>query len=124
MSGLFFMITTIFALFSAVIHILFFTLESIVFTKKLGRTIFRLSAEQAEANRLFAFNQGFYNLFLAVGVFVGLALPKEAGSALLLFCLGSMFLAGIVLVCSSKELWRGTLIQSLPPLIAILSLIF
>ncbi|PIP94931.1 MAG: epimerase [Bdellovibrio sp. CG12_big_fil_rev_8_21_14_0_65_39_13] len=115
------MITTIFAIISALIHILFFTLESVVFTKKLGRTIFRMTEEQAQANRLFAFNQGFYNLFLALGIFASISLEKEA---LLIFCLSSMFLAGIVLVFSSKELWRGTVIQSIPPLIALLTLIF
>jgi len=115
------MITTTFAIISALIHILFFTLESVLFTKKLGRTIFRMTDEQAQANRLFAFNQGFYNLFLAFGIFISLALEKES---LLVFCLSSMFLAGIVLVFSSKDLWRGTLIQSVPPLIALLSLIF
>lgn len=110
----------IFAILAAVVHVLFFLLESILFKGKIGKAVFRMSDQQIEHCELFAFNQGFYNLFLSVGLFVGVMLPHEVGAALKMFCLISMYMAGIVLFFSDRRLWRGTLIQSVLPLLALL----
>src|SRR5256885_11019388 len=64
----------LFALLAGVVHVLIFCMESLWWTSPTVRARFRHTAEQAEATRLFAFNQGFYNLFLAVGTIAGLAL--------------------------------------------------
>ena len=75
------MLTVMFlvALLAGVVHVLIFCMESLWWTSPKVRARFRQTPEQAEATRLFAFNQGFYNLFLAVGTFAGLAL--EIGRA-------------------------------------------
>ena len=73
--------------------------------------------------RSWAFNQGFYNLFLAIGVLVGIALiatgETDAGRGIILFACGSMAAAGIVLVQHNRRFLRAALIQSVPPAVAI-----
>ena len=76
--------------------------------------------------RSWAYNQGFYNLFLTVGVAIGLTLvavgDQAAGRAIVLFACGSMIAAGVVLVLHSPQLLRAGLIQVLPPLVAVLAI--
>jgi putative membrane protein len=74
-----------------------------------------------------AFNQGFYNLFLALGVGLGLVLhltgtAAPAGIALVLFALASMLLAALVLLASNPRMVRPALIQGAAPALAIASL--
>jgi putative membrane protein len=68
-----------------------------------------------------AYNQGFYNLFLAVGAVLGLILygvgMHAAGLALVLFTTASMVLAAVVLVTTGRGYWRPALIQGTLPLI-------
>ena len=109
---------------AGVIHVAIFCMESLWWTTSNVRARFRQSPEQAEATRLFAFNQGFYNLFLALGVFAGLALVLAAypGAGLTLAtwsCL-SMLGAAVVLVASAPQLKRGAFIQGTAPLVFLL----
>jgi 4-hydroxybenzoate polyprenyltransferase len=73
------LIAQIFAIIAGLVHVMAFVLESLVFHRPgvqrflLGRT------EVTPAVRLWAFNQGFYNLFLATGAIVG-AILWIAGS--------------------------------------------
>ena len=82
--------------------------------------------QQAEATRELAFNQGFYNLFLAVLVAAGIALfalgHPLVGATLVLAGTGSMVAAGLVLALSSPAKRRAALVQAGPPLLAILLL--
>jgi putative membrane protein len=93
-------------LVAAAIHVLFFVMESATFTKPetYGR-FFVASQGDAEILRPWAFNQGFYNLFLAVGAVAGVVAVNagqiEAGRALVLFACGSMAAAG-------SSCWRPT----------------
>src|SRR5258705_9672640 len=66
------------ATLAAVVHVLVFCMESLWWTTPKVRARFRQAPEQADATKLFAFNQGFYNLFLAIGVFAGLAFVLTA----------------------------------------------
>ena len=74
-----------------------------------------------------AFNQGFYNLFLALGTFVGLFLlawgNPVAGKWVMLVALSSMVLASVVLVVSHRKLWRAALVQGVVPLLGIVFLL-
>jgi putative membrane protein len=83
------------------------------------------SFDEATQFKLSFFNQGFYNLFLAIGMFVGIYLLKyqtsSHGISLMLFCCASMFAASIVLLVSKPNMLRGVFIQGLCPLIAILT---
>lgn len=79
------------------------------------------SQADADTMKFFAFNQGFYNLFLALGVFIGLALLGvnfSAGIALVLAATISMLLAAVVLVASDPRMLRAAAIQGTLPLIA------
>jgi len=104
-----------------VIHVLFFLVESAWWTTPGVRRRFRQTPEQAEATKLLAFNQGFYNLFLAAGTFGGLALTLAGrpgpGLAIAAWCCLSMLAAAVVLAASSPALRRGALIQGAAPLV-------
>jgi len=86
------------------------------------------SDANAEVARSFAYNQGFYNLFLAAGVAIGVALVAAgdvvSGRAVTLFACGSMLAAGLVLVLHSRSFLRAALIQAVPPAVAVLGILF
>ena len=107
----------IFAGLAGVIHIAFFVLESFLFTKPAGRKIFGTSAADAETMKFFAFNQGFYNLFLAIGTFSGIALGHRV---LVIFTCASMVGAAAILATGGTKLIRGVIMQGAPPLIALI----
>ncbi|MBU1586584.1 MAG: DUF1304 domain-containing protein [Actinobacteria bacterium] len=121
-------IGSIFVFIAAVIHVLIFFLESVLWSKPSTWKRFGLKT-QAEADivRPMAFNQGFYNLFLAIGVGIGLVLmgvvgAKQPGMAIALFSALSMVLAALVLVTSSPKLARSAAIQGIAPLIGVIFL--
>jgi len=111
------------AIVAALIHVWFFVLESLWFSRPAVWARFGLaSQEEARTVRSFAFNQGFYNLFLAIGVAIGLLLAATgdpvAGRAIVLFACGSMGAAGIVLVLHNRDFMQAALIQIAPALFA------
>jgi len=112
------------ALLAGVVHVLIFCMESLWWTSPKVRARFRQTPEQAEATRLFAFNQGFYNLFLAVGTFAGLALVLvgHPDSGLTLVSWNCLFMLGaaIVLAASAPQMRRGAFIQGAAPFLFLL----
>lgn len=114
----------IFALIAALFHLLAFTLESILYMRPAVHRRFNAKTpEEAQASRLFAFNQGFYNLFLTLGCLLGLVLWHQGqvtvGSTLVLFTCASMLGAASVLFFSAPGMLRVALYQGLPPAIVI-----
>ena len=106
---------------AAVLHVVFFVFESLLWTRPEVYARFGIgSREQAETIRPMAFNQGFYNLALAVGLFVGIVLLGRDGSAgvvgttLVLFATGCMVVAGVVLASTGRGYWRAASIQLVP----------
>lgn len=114
------MITTvanICVLFVAVLHIYFLYLEMFMWTKPLGRKIFRNDAEFAKKTAVLAANQGLYNGFLAAGlIWSALASGNEA-LHLKIFFLGCVVVAGIYGGYSANK--KIFFIQALPALIAL-----
>ncbi|MGR2752486.1 DUF1304 domain-containing protein [Agromyces arachidis] len=109
-------------LLAALLHVWIFVLESVRWRHPgTWRTFGVRTQEQAETLRPMAYNQGFYNLFLAVGAFVGVALlavgQPEAGRALVLFATASMAAAAVVLTTTGPGYLRPALIQGTLPLI-------
>ena len=112
------------ALVAAAIHVWFFVLESILFMQpRVFRRFGLASEDEARVVRSFAYNQGFYNLFLAAGAIGGVAKSltgdPEGGVPVLLFACGSMVAAGIVLVTHNRGFARAAAVQVIPPLVAI-----
>ena len=113
----------VFAGLAALLHIYIFTMESLTWTSARTRAVFGLTAEEAETTKLLAFNQGFYNLFLAIVTILGIPPvitgDKAVGVALVLAGVGSMVAAAIVLLLSAPGKARAALIQGTFPAIAI-----
>jgi putative membrane protein len=113
-----------FAGLAALMHVYIFWLEALAFDTA-GRKAFQLSAEDAAVMKPWAFNQGFYNLFLAIGTAVGIATmgaTRDAGIALVVFGVGSMLAAALVLITSSREQARGAIGQGTFPLLCLISI--
>jgi|SRR5215217_2376267 len=114
----------IFAVIAALIHVLFFVMESIVFSRPEVWMRFGLKS-QADADVLkpMALNQGFYNLFLALGVLVGVVLVNRgavtSGVTAVVFGCACMVLAALVLVSSNRHFFTASLVQGALPLLAI-----
>ena len=109
---------------AALLHVYIFVLESVRWSHPNVWRIFGLtSQEAADATKPMAYNQGFYNLFLAIGAGLGVVLwavngvGDVAGRTLLLFSLGSMLAAALVLLTSGRKYLRPAAVQGTLPLI-------
>ena len=120
----------VFAALAALLHALIFVMESLLFTRPAIYGRFGLKSQQdAETVRPMAYNQGFYNLFLAIGALAGLALLlwaglPYAGRALVLFTMASMTAAAVVLTTTGAGYLRAALIQGTLPLIGFVLFLF
>ena len=114
----------VFVSLAALLHVYIFTLESVNWSRPATWKIFGIRSQaHADIIRPMAFNQGFYNLFLAVEaglgvVLIGVSMPVAV--TLMVVGAGSMVLAALVLLLSSKTTRRSALIQGVPPFIALL----
>jgi putative membrane protein len=109
---------------AALIHVWFFVLESLWFSRPAVWARFGLTTDdEARTVRSFAFNQGFYNLFLAAGIAGGLLLIATGnavtGRPIVLFSCACMVGAGVVLVASNRHFAAGGALQAVPPLVVI-----
>ncbi len=113
----------VFAALAAAVHVYIFWLEALAF-ETVGRKAFGVSAEDAAIMKPWAYNQGFYNLFLAIGVAVGLGLTngnRDAGIAVIVFATASMATAATVLIGSDPSKARGALVQGLFPAVSLIA---
>ncbi|HYZ69498.1 MAG TPA: DUF1304 domain-containing protein [Mycobacterium sp.] len=118
----------VFAILAAALHVYIFVMESLTWTSARTRATFGTTPETAETTKELAFNQGFYNLFLAVVTAVGLvgylSGHRAVGLALIFAGVGSMLAAAVVLLTSSPDKARAAVVQGIFPLIAIVLLAF
>lgn len=116
----------LFAGIAVFIHVYIFYLESLAWTEDATRRTFGTTVEQARATRALAFNQGFYNLFLAIAAGVGILLvvvgSVTVGATLVFTGAGSMVAAGMVLMLSDRSKIRPALVQLVAPLIGVITL--
>ena len=120
-------LATVFAALAALLHVYIFVMESVQWTQpKIWKRFGVADQSAADTTKPMAYNQGFYNLFLAIGVVIGLVLlfagsdtapVHAAGLALVLFALGSMVAAALVLLTTGLRYLRAALIQGTLPLI-------
>jgi putative membrane protein len=107
----------------ALLHVFFFYLESVSWSKPSSWKRFGVkSAEDAETVKPWAFNQGYYNLFIAIGTLVGVGLIAltdldQAGIAIAIFGALIMAGAGVVLVSTNRRMAKAALIQGAAPFI-------
>ncbi|MET1000151.1 MAG: DUF1304 domain-containing protein [Marmoricola sp.] len=116
----------VFAGLAALLHVYIFVLESVRWEHPTTRRAFGTTEETAAITKPLAYNQGFYNLFLAVGLFVGIVLMpsrEDAAVALLAFGMGSMVAAATVLITSDSSKARAAVIQGLFPALGLLCLL-
>jgi putative membrane protein len=129
MSGVFLVLGVIFVAIAALIHIVIFVLESVLWSRPTTWKRFGLrSQEEADIVRPMAYNQGFYNVFLALGAGAGIVMIAYAnvqaqGIALSIFVLLSMLLASVVLITSNPKLARAAMTQGVAPLIGLIFLV-
>lgn len=113
--------------FGALVHVYVFVLESVLWRGPRARRTFGTTEEEARVTAALALNQGFYNLFLAVEVVVGIVLlalgATVAGITALLIGAGSMVGAGLVLVVSDRSKALAAAVQAVVPAIAVVLLV-
>ena len=119
-------IALVFTGLAALLHVCIWVMESLTWRKPATWKRFGVATqEDAETQALFAFNQGFYNLFLAIIAAVGtIGVAKGgacaiAGWALIFASTASMLGAAAVLASCGKQYLRAAVTQGLFPLLAI-----
>jgi putative membrane protein len=120
------LVACVLAALAALVHVYIFVLESLRWTDPGTRRVFGTTEETAAITAPLAYNQGFYNLFLAIGTAVGIALvPSDAPGcrALIVFGTGSMLAAALVLITSDRSKARAAAIQGTLPALALLALL-
>jgi putative membrane protein len=118
----------VFAGLAALIHVYIFALESLRFDQPATWKVFGVrNAEEAGVLKPLMYNQGFYNLFLAIGTAAGIGLTSggdhDAGLALVTFCCASMVTAALVLAGADRSKARGAVVQGTMPAVALLCLL-
>ncbi|UFN42928.1 DUF1304 domain-containing protein [Nocardioides okcheonensis] len=108
---------------AAFLHVYIWVLESFRWTEPATRRTFGTSESDAEITKPLAYNQGFYNLFLAVMVIVGIlagGADTTVGATLILAGTGSMLAAALVLVTHDRSMARAAVTQGTLPALAVL----
>jgi putative membrane protein len=115
------------ATLAALLHVVFFVFESVLWSRPAVYRRFGVkSQEHADTTAPMAYNQGFYNLALALGVLVGVVLLSLDGDRLLVgktlvvFGTGCMAMAGLVLASTGSKYLRAAAIQFVPAALALI----
>jgi putative membrane protein len=114
------------AALAALVHVYIFVLESVRWEDPATRRVFGTTEEIAALTQPLAYNQGFYNLFLAIVTAAGVALVgshRESAVALLCAGTGSMLAAALVLITSDRSKARAAVVQGLFPALSLLCLL-
>ncbi|GLU49486.1 DUF1304 domain-containing protein [Nocardiopsis ansamitocini] len=110
---------------SGLFHVAVFVMESFLLHRPGVARVFLVTPDTLPAVRPWAFNQGWYNLFLALGALGGIAVSlggaPVVGTTLSLFACGCMAGAAIVLAFSDPRMRGSALKQGLFPLLALLA---
>ncbi|GHJ44381.1 membrane protein [Catellatospora sp. TT07R-123] len=113
----------IFAVLAGLLHVLIFVMESVLFRRPAVHGRFRTRPADLDAVRPWALNQGFYNLFLALGALGGVAAvhagQAATGAAVALFSCACMLGAALVLIATDRRMARAALTQGLLPALAL-----
>jgi len=121
-----YVLIAVLAALASALHVYIFWMESLAWDGPAARRTFGpATPAEVEATRALAYNQGFYNLFLAVASIVGIVLlfasDSAAGVTLVLVGTGSMLAAAIVLFLSSPGKRRAAITQGTLPLLTVVA---
>lgn len=115
------------AALAVLLHVVFFLFESVFWSRPAVHARFGIASQRdADTIRPMAYNQGFYNLALAVGVTVGIALLETHGSSLVVakslvvFGTACMAVAGLVLASTGRSYLRAAAVQFIPAVVALI----
>lgn len=111
---------------AAALHVFIWSMESITWTEPATWKRFGLDSQaDADTTAPMAYNQGFYNLFLAVGTIIGIVLViadhEDVGWTLVVFSCGSMVTASLVLVSSGAKYARAAATQGTVPVLTVIA---
>ena len=113
------------AALAGLVHVWIFVMESVLFDRPSIHAQFGVRGQDVPVVRPWAYNQGFYNLFLGIGALVGAVVAASGqhgvGLALVLVSCGSMLAAAVVLVASRRTMARAAATQGMLPLLAVLA---
>jgi putative membrane protein len=113
-------IAQVLVVLAGVFHLFVFAMESLLFSKPSTYRRFLISSDaEVAVVKPWALNQGFYNLFLAIGALGGLIIGSDKGHAISLFACACMVGAGLVLGASDRRMARAAVLQATPPIIAL-----
>ncbi|HIW29255.1 MAG TPA: DUF1304 domain-containing protein [Candidatus Luteococcus avicola] len=116
-----FIAAAVFVVLAVLLHVYIWYLESFAWTTK-ARAVFGTGEQEALATQEMAFNQGFYNLFLALIALAGLLVAgrsRGTGIALMLAGTGSMLAAAALLFATSSDKRSAAIKQGVCPLLAV-----
>ncbi|MGF9763494.1 DUF1304 domain-containing protein [Microvirga sp. 0TCS3.31] len=119
-------LAVVLAVGAALLHVYIWVLEAFRWNEPATRKTFGVSEADAPVLAPMAYNQGFYNLFLAITTIVGVALlgeREDVGRALALAGTGSMLGAALVLVTHDRSMARAAITQGTLPALAVLFLL-
>jgi putative membrane protein len=98
----------------ALLHLYFLVLEMFLWTRPLGRKVFRMSPEKAEMTKVLAANQGLYNGFLVAGLVWSILAQRVDVATFFLACVTVAGASGAATV--SKRIFY---VQALPAIVAL-----
>jgi len=112
---------------ASLLHVAIFAMESLLWTRPAVWRRFGLRSQaDAEITRPMAYNQGFYNLFLALIGVTGIVLDvaaNPAGFVLMVVATASMIAAAIVLATTGRRYLRAAMMQGTLPALGLLALL-
>ncbi len=111
---------------AAALHVFIWTMESLTWRQPATWKRFGLDSQaDADTTAPMAYNQGYYNLFLAVVAIVGIVLVvvdrDDAGWALVIAACASMAAASLVLLSTGAGYARAAATQGTIPALAVLA---
>ncbi len=111
---------------AAALHVFIWTMESITWKQPATWKRFGVASQaDADTTAPMAYNQGYYNLFLAVITVIGIVLVvvadrNDAGWALMIAGCGTMAAAALVLLSTGAGYARAAATQGTVPALAVL----